>query len=300
MLRVVDNENRKKQTVSNESKPPAAERMEYRNAVWLLEHECDGTYASFAERIGRSRQEVNRFLKPNPTYGISRRMAMRIEKGFNKPDGWLSQDHGHPAPRRGADEPLTITVHEPPAPEKPADYALRALANQIPGFAAENRAHAMRLQSMDEMATWLTIRLTKQTGVHDIEITPVRPQEERPLMRALAELAPIYRVSIKGEQMYATVERFTLPPESDPEAGATMAIDLIRNSFTDMTRLGAYEKWLTIYIFDYPENDKFVISVSNEFIMSSLLLVADEAEGLRDRKDLIAFLEKNTMDTLSK
>lgn len=92
-------------------------RREYINARYLLEHECGGSYAEFARRIGRASQSVNSSLNENPSRGIGPKTARAIEEAFRKPQGWLSEEHAF------------STSESPPSPtvvrEAPGPYAGR-------------------------------------------------------------------------------------------------------------------------------------------------------------------------------
>ena len=302
MLRLVDrdNDNRKNPNVPKENnKVPAAERIEYRNAIWLLENETDGTYASFGERIGRSRQEVNRFLRPDPTYGISRRMAMRIEKGFNKPDGWLSQDHGFPAPRGNSE---TAEPEQNYRADKRPEWIRDKLAFTSPRHALNDEYHMGRIRNSERTADWLAMRLIKQTGINSIRVSPVFPHDvSSPILRALCALTPIYRLDLGGETLYFNVERYTLPGMDEPKPAQALASELLGRSLSEETRLGTQDGWLSVYVLDRPEEKSTpVISVTPRFTLSGMLLVEAEEEGkIQSRDDMIDFLKRTTQQTLS-
>lgn len=69
---------------------------EYINAKWLVENELkEKTLAAFARKVGKSAQQVNRFLNGNPTIAIGKTVRQDIEEAFGKPLGWLAEIHPH-------------------------------------------------------------------------------------------------------------------------------------------------------------------------------------------------------------
>ena len=57
-----------------------------------------GGISRFAERIGRSQQQANRFAGPNPVTGIGNKIARLIEGAFDLPQNYLDkQDEEHRA-----------------------------------------------------------------------------------------------------------------------------------------------------------------------------------------------------------
>lgn len=178
---------------------PPNKRIEYINAIWLLENETKGTYTDFGENIGRSRQEIQRFLKPSPSYGISRRMALRIEAGFNKPSGWLSQDHGYPIPRQ-----------QQTKPQKKIDNSLGySNAKTLSQFNDHVEAKSQVAQSVkssienffDEELSGVVQRLT---------ITPFTHTNQDPAINALADSRSLFNMSLRMQDRVVAIERVTI------------------------------------------------------------------------------------------
>ena len=63
--------------------------VEYKNALLLIESECEST-ADFARKIGRSSSQAAAYIGPNPTKRIGGITRKLIEKSFDLPSGWLS------------------------------------------------------------------------------------------------------------------------------------------------------------------------------------------------------------------
>lgn len=185
---------------------PPNERIEYVNAVWLLENEADGTYASFGERIGRSRQEVNRFLRPDPTYGISRRMAMRIEGGFNKPQGWLSQDHGYPQPRENNQERAGNERNHGLTGYSNDVFLSRFDTNAILKWGVSKTCEKSIKDSFDTDSQGIASRLT---------ITPVSYISEDPILNALADSRSLFKMGLGTQESVVAIERIALEQHTD-------------------------------------------------------------------------------------
>lgn len=177
---------------------PPSERIEYVNAVWLLENEADGTYASFGERIGRSRQEVNRFLRPDPTYGISRRMAMRIEGGFNKPEGWLSKDHGHPAPRQSKALP------------KQTDSLFGYSNSKVLSQLDEHTEYKSRIAQSVELSIQKSFDERLMSIVERLVINPFTGGDKNPAITALADSRSLFNMSLRMQERVVAIERIAI------------------------------------------------------------------------------------------
>jgi len=191
-------------TVKKDSKNkliPATERIEYVNAIWLLENEANSQYSQFAEKIGKSRQEVNRFLRPDPTYGISRQMANRIEKGFNRPNGWLSQEHGHPEPRAAYQREKTQTPSNKLAGYSNDAFLSRFDSNAIRKWGVSKAAEKSIKDSFDADSQGIVSRLT---------ITAVNHISENPILNALADSRSLFKMSLRVQESVVAIERITL------------------------------------------------------------------------------------------
>lgn len=65
-----------------------------------------GNASRFGDRIGFSRQLVSNYIGKRPTKNIGSDVARKIEQAFNKPVGWLDQDHS----KRDAGRPGSVSI----------------------------------------------------------------------------------------------------------------------------------------------------------------------------------------------
>lgn len=254
-------------------KTPATERMEYRNAVWLLENETEGSYADFGKKIGKSRQEVNRILRKDPAYGISRQMSMRIERAFEKPSGWLSRDHGFPAPRQdGAEE-----AHEPRTV-----YTQQDLGELI-GYSNAEYNNPDIAERREQLSHLYALRVSKllnaQCGTKGITIEPVRLRDEIPLVRALAELTAVFRLSYKDKQWLCLIEKIQIPTlgTGSLEDTVTEIMETVRTtSLAEVSGITRQDGWLSIFHVETEDKRNFVFVVDEHPMALELMIIANE------------------------
>lgn len=61
------------------------------NARYLAE--SVGGFKRFCDKVGMAEAQVSQLIGKNPSRGIGRKVARRIEEAFDKPLGWIDQPH---------------------------------------------------------------------------------------------------------------------------------------------------------------------------------------------------------------
>lgn len=316
MLRIVHNKDRKTMT-KHEYKGgrgarsiPPTERMEYRNALWLLENETDGTYGDFGKRIGKSRQEIGRLLRRDPQFGISRQMAMRIEEGFGKPRGWLSKDHGFPPPRSQVRTPREEYKHFPSAPVgfefTAADTDFTAPNPNIADVGYSNHTYEalqtiaqVQERAADIVAMKTTNDLNNMGVIANVSVaTPVTRSAPA---RALMETTTVFEVRTDKRIFTALIEDITLKGVEDApsdDAVFKIARQLISASLAEASNITQKNEpdspWLAVYNVKY--QDKEYVIIMDEMRLGLALFDAKSKYKVDSLHELLEKLQSQSKD----